>query len=351
MFRSLATIILLFCAQITLSHHTYTEYDRGTIAEVEGVLVSADWKNPHAVLQVQTRDENGQSITHVIEGPPINHVRRNGVPLEIYETGSRVKVAGWPSRRSSTRMYITNILSEDGHESVLWGTRTRWNETAYGLGLDLEVAAEPQNTAEEAPTLFRVWTSGYARPGIPDDMDAHPAALFMTRLPLTKAALAAREAFDPVQDTTQEGCTPKGMPLIMVQPYPIEFIDEGDRIFLHMEEYDTVRTIHINGTGPGADEELSLHGYSTGRWDGDTLVVRTTGVAARYMNQDGTPLGEGATFVERFTVVEEGERLAYTVEVTSPEVLTEPTTLSRSWIVTPGARVMPFDCTVVPTAN
>lgn len=344
MFRIATIASLLLCSAMAVGHHAYTEFNNREIVEVEGTLISANWKNPHSVLEVQLQDENNQTVTWEIEGSPMNHFRRNGIPIEIYEVGSTVKVAGWPSRRSNTRMYITNILSEDGRESVLWTDQARWNETAYGVGLDEPVVAETDASADE-PTLFRVWTSGYARPGIPDDMDAHPAALFIrVRLPLTESAAAARDAFDPVMQSAQVGCIPKGLPLIMVQPYPIEFTDQGDLIVLRMEEYDTVRTIYMNGTGT-APAETSLLGYSTGSWDGDTLVVNTSHVTNQVMTPDGIPLGEGATFVERFTVVEGGARLAYTVEVTSPDTLTEPTTLTRSWIVTPGERVMPFECT------
>jgi hypothetical protein len=41
--------------------------------------------------------------------------------------------------------------------------------------------------------------------------------------------------------------TPKGMPYIMNQPYPIVFIDERSTILLRIEEYDLVRTIRMGG--------------------------------------------------------------------------------------------------------
>ena len=343
MFRAIATASLLLAALVARGHHAYTEFDTRQIVEVEGTLVTANWRNPHAVLEVQLQDDSDPPVIWEIEAPPVNHFRRNGVPLEIYEVGSTVKVAGWPSRRSDTRMYSTNILSEDGLESVLWLTETRWNETAYGLGLEVPIESAAQQAAADAPTLFRVWTSGYGRPGIPDDPDSGPATLWRGPLPLTEAARAAADAFDPVLQSSLTGCEPKGMPLIMGQPYPIEFVDEGDVILLRLEEYDTVRTIHMNGGGP---EPVESHvGHSTGNWDGDTLVVETSHVRTQYMAPRGVPLGEGASFVERFTVGEEGSRLLYTLAITAPDVLTEPIERSRSWIVTPGARVMPFDCT------
>ena len=343
MFRGLTTASLLLAALAAHGHHAYTEFDTGQIVEVEGILVTANWRNPHAVLEVQLQDGSDPPVIWEIEAPPVNHFRRNGVPLEIYEVGSTVKVAGWPSRRSDTRMYSTNILSEDGLESVLWLTETRWNEIAYGLGLEGPIESETQQTAADAPTLFRVWTSGYGRPDIPNDPDSGPITLWRAPLPLTEAARLAMESFDPVTQSTTDGCTPKGMPLIMGQPYPIEFVDEGEVIVLRLEEYDTVRTIHMNGTAQEAPEVSHL-GHSTGQWDGDTLVVETSHVRTDYMTPRGVPLGEGASFMERFTVGEEGSRLLYTVRITAPEVLTETIERSRSWIVTPGERVMPYEC-------
>jgi len=345
MYRTLTTASLFLAALAAYGHHAYTEFDTGQIVEVEGTLVTANWRNPHAVLEVQLQDESEPPVIWEIEAPPVNHFRRNGVPLEIYTVGSTVTVAGWPSRRSDTRMYSTNILSENGLESVLWLTETRWNETAYGLGLEGPIESESQQAAMDAPTLFRVWTSGYGRPGIPNDPDSGPGTLWRGPLPLTEAARSASASFDPVVQTSTDGCTPKGMPLIMGQPYPIEFVDQGDVIVLRLEEYDTVRTIHMNGSGAAQEAPEESHvGYSTGYWEGDTLVVETSQVRTQYMAPRGVPLGEGASFIERFTVGEEGSRLFYTVRITAPEVLTEPVERSRSWIVTPGERVMPFEC-------
>jgi hypothetical protein len=41
-------------------------------------------------------------------------------------------------------------------------------------------------------------------------------------------------------------CGTKGTPLIMISPLPMEFVKDGDRIIMRLEEYDTVRTIHMN---------------------------------------------------------------------------------------------------------
>ena len=92
--------------------------------------------------------------------------------------------------------------------------------------------------------------------------------MWLDEYPLTAAAAAARAAFDPLVDNPISECTPKGMPWIMNQPYPVEFTRDGDDILFHIEEYDLVRTVHM--TPGAADDNVAptLLGHSAGRWDG-----------------------------------------------------------------------------------
>ena len=93
--------------------------------------------------------------------------------------------------------------------------------------------------------------------------------------PLTDAAKKARASFNPLTDSVAPGCRPKGMPTIMEQPYPLEFVKKGDTILLRLEEYDTVRTIVMTPDAKFAALPKTLLGRSKGRWEGETLVVTT----------------------------------------------------------------------------
>ena len=77
------------------------------------------------------------------------------------------------------------------------------------------------------------------------------------------------------------GCEPKGMPIIMGQPFPIEFIDQEGSIVLRIEEYDAVRSIRMGAAAAGATQPAAPYGHSTGKWEGRTLVVETTRVQPR----------------------------------------------------------------------
>ena len=325
------------------AHHSYTEFDSAQTIEVEGQLLNVVWQNPHAHIEVQAAGPDGSLVTWEVETSGLNYLRRLQMPLEIFEVGNRVKVAGWPSKRSGVRMYGTNILSDDGQEFVLWRSKPRWAGTAYGYVADRSGMGD--TGVANAATIFRVWSSVFGSSVRPDDPDASPPSLSRVPLPLTPAAQAAVAEFNPVEQSTAPGCTPKGMPDIMNQPFPIELVDRGDTILLRIEEYDTVRTIHMRSDANAAAEPETALGYSMGRWEGPTLVIDTSRInAAQYINNRGVPLGKGARLLERFTPSADGSRLHYSLTITAPDSLTEPVEQKRSWV--PGDRVMPFNCAV-----
>jgi hypothetical protein len=345
-FRGIAAIAGLISVVAPVSavaHHSYTEFDNTQSIEIDGIVLNVAWQNPHAVIEVQTADLDGDLVTWEIESSGVNYLRRLEMPLEILKVGSRVKVAGWPSKRSDVRLYGTNILSADGQEFVLWRSKPRWADTAHGYVADRSGMGD--TGVANAATIFRVWSSVFGSSVRPEDPDASPQSLSRVPLPLTPAAQAAVAAFNPVEESTAPGCTPKGMPDIMNQPFPIEFVDREDTILLRIEEYDTVRTIHLRaGASAQAQPETAL-GYSTGRWEGPTLVIDTSRInAAQYVNQLGVPLGKGARLLERFTPSADGGRLLYSLTITAPDSLTKPVEQKRSWV--PGDRVMPYSCAV-----
>jgi hypothetical protein len=236
-------------------------------------------------------------------------------------------------------MYGTNILSAGGQELVLFRAAPRWTTAAFGTERQ---AVAPSGSPRSARTIFRVWGSAYARPGVADDPDASPSSLARVPLALTDVARQAQADFDFVKYNMTMGCTPKGMPIIMNVPTPMDFVDRGESILLRIEEFDTVRTIHMNGDEDPAAQPKTPLGYSVGHWEGETLVVETGSLGAEYL-RPGVPLGPSASFLERFTPSEDGNRLHYTILITDPYSLTEPAEQKRSWIAV-DEQVMPFNC-------
>jgi len=73
-------------------------------------------------------------------------------------------------------------------------------------------------------------------------------------------------------------CEPPGMPGIMTQPYNIEFLFTPGRVTMIQEAYMQVRRIFTDGRPLPEDPDPTYNGFSIGHWEGDTLVVTTTGL-------------------------------------------------------------------------
>ena len=318
-----------FVSAVSAHHSTALVYNRdGELIEVEGVITEVAWANPHVRFKMRGAGADGVDRLWDIESNSVSIVSRFGLTAELVAAGTRVKVAGNGGRQLDNVLWLTNMLLPSGQE-ILFGAavRPRWSEQTIGRDIRSAVAADSQNLG-----LFRVWTNVTS-----------PTAFWGNDLPLTPSAAAARTAFDPVADEPTANCAPKGMPFIMEQPYPVEFVKDGDDILMRMEEYDTVRRISMPGSGLRA-EGWALLGRSRGRWDGATLVVTTTDIRYPWFNATGIPLGPNATTEERFTLNADGSRLEYTMVVTDPATFTAPVTLRKAWEWRPGEQVRPYEC-------
>ena len=263
-----------------------------------------------------------------------------GINAEIVKVGDRVKIAGWPTRRPVNELFATNMLLPAGKEVLLTPRATsQWSDETLGVADAWVSDGGAGITDDFGDGIFRVWSTNMANPeSFPLFRDVEAS------YPLTDHARTARESWDPVADNPYLGCTPMGMPRVMGQPYPIEFVDNGEEIGLRIELYDIERTIYMNN-GPKAEGlSRSSQGHSVGRWDGDTLVVTTTRVNWPYFDQSGVPLTEAAEIVEQFTPDRDSGRLHYTMTVTDSSVFTAPVILEKYWTWRRGEQIQQYEC-------
>jgi hypothetical protein len=109
-----------------------------------------------------------------------------------------------------------NIMPANGREVVLGpGIKPRWTASAVG---SKSTWYDGGSEANAAAGIFRVWSTKFGESG----------GLWRRDYPLTENARKARAKFNLITDTIAPGCRPKGMPTIMGQPYPIEFVNKGD---------------------------------------------------------------------------------------------------------------------------
>jgi hypothetical protein len=151
-------------------------------------------------------------------------------------------------------------------------------------------------------------------------------------------------AYDP-----QGFCLPPGGPRMFGTPYPSEFIqdDANQRIVVIFEGGAHVwREIHMDGRPLPKREELNptYFGYSVGRWEGDTLVVETTGFNEKtWLNFNGAMHTDQLRTVERITRPNR-DTLHYEATIDDPGAYKEPWTIAWDIPWLEGAELAEYIC-------
>ncbi|HEY5622373.1 MAG TPA: DUF6152 family protein [Gammaproteobacteria bacterium] len=315
-----------------VAHHSMAEWDTSIVEEMEGEVVSVVWRNPHIRWTMRIRNDEGEDELWTMAGTSPNHLTRRGVTAETLSVGEVIRVVGSPSTRRPLNFIVNSALLPDQTEVLLRGlgpaVDPHWPNARAVIGTGEWGAAEA--AAAEPRGLFTVWRSVRGVGG------REPLSL----TPEAEAVLATWN----VADNWVVRCERRGMPSTMGNPYPREFVDQGDTIVLRIEEHDNVRVIHMTGAVDPATQPASRLGYSVGRWEDErTLVVETTRINFPWYNTSGVPQSEDVKVFERFTLSEDELRLGYEQIVTDPATFTAPARLTGEWAAIPGIEIQRFD--------
>jgi hypothetical protein len=139
---------------------------------------------------------------------------------------------------------------------------------------------------------------------------------------------AAARAPQP-EDSPTANCLPPGMPGIMGQPYPMEFLLTPGKVTIVIEAYTQVRHIYTDGRSLPEEPEPKFFGTSIGRWEGDTLVAETVGFNDFVQHARGVPHGDKMKIVERLRLTDP-DTMSIETTVSDPGVLNVPYTTTAS---------------------
>ena len=103
------------------------------------------------------------------------------------------------------------------------------------------------------------------------------------------------------KDDPEGYCLAPGVPRVNGVPFPEKIVQTPALVVILYETRTTFRQIFLDAQHTlAADPEPTWMGYSKGRWEGDTLIVETTGFNGKtWLDDDGHPQSEGAKVSER----------------------------------------------------
>jgi hypothetical protein len=102
-------------------------------------------------------------------------------------------------------------------------------------------------------------------------------------------------------------------------------------IKIFINTYAQTRTIYMDGRPrPSEYTPLTWQGFSTGRWEGHTLVVTTTHMKQGWVRRNGLPMSPRAIATERF--IRHGDRLTHIMFLEDPVFLSEPLIKTQDFV-------------------
>ena len=161
----------------------------------------------------------------------------------------------------------------------------------------------------------------------------------------TPAAQAAIKKWNPRdQLTPQNACRPPSIVYALQGPFPIEIFQSDRFIVMKLEYYDLVRIIFLDGRKPEADYPHSMTGFSSGHWEGSTLVVHTDHLEAATITNNGLDHSENMQVTERFRLSPDHEVLMATQEYEDPAMIRNRGVRFIAWRRQAGQHVYPYEC-------
>jgi hypothetical protein len=141
------------------------------------------------------------------------------------------------------------------------------------------------------------------------------------------AAIAKRRSDDNSKDDPHVQCLPSNPPRAYTLPHYQKVIQLPGFIAMLTEFNAGYRQIFTDGRPLPVDPQPSWNGYSTGRWEGDTLVVQTNGLRdGLWLDMAGSPMTDAATLTERIRRPNYGTlEIGFTVD--DPKAYTRPWTV------------------------
>ena len=349
-----ALVCLAGAARIGSAHHSAVVFDTTATILQTGTVSQFIYRNPHLIIGLDVTGDAGETVTWQIEGQSIAAMENMGFDRESIAVGDEITMKLYPLKTGSPGGLVEGLIGADGRsynmdapeptrqvypalmewvpppEGETWQQReakTRPAELPIVAGA-APGALDPAHLAKEWPEAPFDLTGLWRFRGEDAWRANYGSFEFKPKPELTAKAQAF---LDEYLAASQEGvrfgdptalCYPPGMPRFMTRYGSVMMLQYPTAIYMVSRLNNDYRVIYLDGRErqPAGDLDRNWHGESIGRWEGDELVIETTGfIGENHLMQAGVLAGEQLRIVERYSLINDGNTLKMDFTFTDPE--------------------------------
>jgi hypothetical protein len=208
-----------------------------------------------------------------------------------------------------------------------------------------------------APSQAQLNLVGYWDPIFHEDFEERlpgPAMGDYLGLPISQAARLRAESWDAsILSLPEHQCKPhpstygfRGVGTLRIWEDRDPDTQQLVKLHTHIAWQAQHREVWMDGRPhTPAYAQHSWQGFSTGRWEGNVLVVTTTHLKAGWIRRNGLPLSDRTTMTDRF--IRHGDLLTHVYIIEDPVYLTEPLIKTNGFQLNPAGTMDPYPCDVV----
>ena len=191
------------------------------------------------------------------------------------------------------------------------------------------------------PDLSGIWNppTGYLRNLAKDLKEDVPFQPWAKALRRTRGWKILREEPDA-------NCLPQGVPKVLLAPAPWQIVQTPKVVFFIHEAFNLWWQAFMDGRQfvPHPDVAPTWHGYSTAKWDGDTLIVESGGFNGRvWLDQLGKPSTEALHVTTKFRRKDFGH-MDIGITIDDAKAYTKPWGTTVEVTLLPNTQLMEFIC-------
>ncbi|MEY4762391.1 MAG: hypothetical protein RLZZ200_2247 [Pseudomonadota bacterium] len=115
-FRAAVLVLAAGVSAAASAHHSFAVFfdDAKSLVAVRGVITGFEFKNPHGVIRLTSRDASGAEVTWKAETNSPSILERRGWTRDSLKPGDEISMEGWLARDGSRYMRMRKVVRADG---------------------------------------------------------------------------------------------------------------------------------------------------------------------------------------------------------------------------------------------
>jgi hypothetical protein len=102
------------------AHHSWP-VSRAQLVTVKGTVIEFAWENPHPMIALQVKTDDGKTEKWMVGGPAINRMEANGWTKTSLKPGDVITGIGYQFTDGQKIIRLERVILADGKEMRLYG--------------------------------------------------------------------------------------------------------------------------------------------------------------------------------------------------------------------------------------